>query len=437
MTRSQVLPVIVETTRSPRELFRQILSSLTANLSGPLGLSGLVLERVQLLTNAEVVSSLFAPRIIERFRMFSIPATRDLIEDLEVSKEVVKVYPDRIVRALQLPTVPQEGVYQFQKKRETVYFTSTYYTSMFVIGVRRAHEKGWTGSRLTRPIAIIDTTALPYHESISRARPMTTITGMYTDLNGHGVWVAAAAAGREWASPNGLRTLGVAPNAPLVTIKALGFVVGAGSDSSIIAALAKAVEVNAKVINMSLGSEDPPQNPEDDPQVRLIDALTKNGVIVCVAAGNSGPDPGTINSPGIAESAVTVGAYDPVTGQPSAFSSRGPTPDGRVKPDVIAPGENVFGPTVGLLDYAVAPGRFLRGSILSGTSMATPHVAGLVALMVESAQANGIDINADTVKDVVRNYGEFATHKDNTYGWGVLTWERWERYASEVLGIKV
>jgi subtilisin family serine protease len=245
------------------------------------------------------------------------------------------------------------------------------------------------------------------------------------------------AAGNQWVSPNGLETVGVAPEASLSLIKALGFVIGVGSDSSVIDAIGNAIARGAHIINMSLGSEQVPENLEDDPQAIAVKRATDAGVLVFCAAGNSGPESRTINSPGAVEEAITVGSYNPVTGKISDFSSVGPTPDGRIKPDVVAPGENVFGPTVGMLDFALPPRGVLRASVLSGTSMATPAAAGIAALMYESAWRQGVRLTPAMFKDMMARYGEFSGSKSNYYGWGVPTWDIWERYAREVIGISV
>jgi subtilisin family serine protease len=101
-----------------------------------------------------------------------------------------------------------------------------------------------------------------------------------------------------------------------------------------------------------------------------ISALRAAGIFVAVAAGNTGPACGTVEDPPAPyRDAFTVGAVDR-DGVVSNFSSRGPTPDGLVKPDVMAPGEEILS--------ALPGGTYGR---LDGTSMATPHVAGVVALM--------------------------------------------------------
>jgi hypothetical protein len=101
-----------------------------------------------------------------------------------------------------------------------------------------------------------------------------------------------------------------------------------------------------------------------------IDALRAAGIFFAAAAGNEGPGCGTVDDPPAPyASAFTVGAVD-AAGEISSFSSRGPTPDGRVKPDIVAPGERVLS--------ATPRGTYAQ---FDGTSMATPHVAGVVALM--------------------------------------------------------
>jgi len=103
--------------------------------------------------------------------------------------------------------------------------------------------------------------------------------------------------------------------------------------------------------------------------------------VACVAAGNDGPGNYTIGSPGGARDVITVGACDD-TNQIANFSSRGPTQDGRIKPDIVLPGVDIVS--------ARANGTFMGRVVdsyytsCSGTSMATPHAAGLCALLLEA-----------------------------------------------------
>ncbi|MGW2221728.1 S8 family peptidase [Nonomuraea sp. NPDC001684] len=196
-----------------------------------------------------------------------------------------------------------------------------------------------------------------------------------TDRVGHGTHVASIVAGSGAAS-NG-RYKGVAPGARLVIAKALGDN-GSGSDSEIIAAMQwQAAAEGVRVVNMSLGSSTPTDG--TDPLSQAADELTaRYGTLFVVAAGNSGPGRFTVGTPGAATSALTVGAVDGKDAL-AEFSSRGPRLDDAPKPDLTAPGVAIVA--------ARAAGTSMgepvdeRYTAASGTSMATPHVAGAAAIV--------------------------------------------------------
>jgi len=127
----------------------------------------------------------------------------------------------------------------------------------------------------------------------------------------------------------------------------------------------------AHIISLSLGAD-----PTDgtDPLSRAVDRAVDSGLVVVVAAGNSGPAYFKTDSPGAANKVITVGAVSKADILKD-FSGRGPTLDNRVKPDVLAPGDTT----------STIPGGGY-GS-LSGTSMAAPHVAGAAALLLQAAAA--------------------------------------------------
>jgi subtilisin family serine protease len=225
-------------------------------------------------------------------------------------------------------------------------------------------------------VAIIDTGIDYNHPALGQGfGPGFKVIGGWDFVNddadpfddaGHGTHVAGIVAGQSD------QITGVAPEVSLIAYKVLN-ASGNGSDSDVLAGVERAADPNedgntsdhVDVVNLSLGGSGNP----DDPLCVAIDNATAAGVTFAVAAGNSGVFHG-IASPGTARSAITVGASDLVDHMAS-FSSRGPNMKNMsIKPDVIAPGFSV------LSSY---PGN--KYASLSGTSMASPHVAGAAALL--------------------------------------------------------
>jgi len=207
---------------------------------------------------------------------------------------------------------------------------------------------------------------------------------------------------------------GVAPKTKLVSMKVLD-ATGAGKVSWVLRALEKIQEINqhgrrltlpdAAIhgVNLSLGYDFNPRwfGCGQSPVCVEVDRLARSGVAVVVAAGNSGfsslnrnaqggNELGyrdlSINDPGNAELAATVGAThrdSPHTFGVSYFSSRGPTGDGRLKPDLVAPGERIVSCAAGSFKKDVEAKLAAGAEVLyleqSGTSMAAPHVSGAMA----------------------------------------------------------
>lgn len=245
------------------------------------------------------------------------------------------------------------------------------------------HEQGYDGEGIT--VAVIDTGVAPHDDLIKPNNRIIDFMDFVNnkekpyDDNGHGTHVAGIIAGNGYSSRG--KYVGIAPKSNILAIKALDEN-GGGSTSDIIAALSYCIEMkdkyNIKIINLSLGT---PANhsPDKDPLVKAVEKCVEAGIIVVTAAGNSGPSAKTILSPGISKEVITVGAVDdkrtidPSDDTIAPFSSRGPTPDGTQKPDLVAPGVNINSISHSKLDSYTS---------LSGTSMATPLVSGSLALLL-------------------------------------------------------
>ncbi|MBP2329589.1 subtilisin family serine protease [Kibdelosporangium banguiense] len=198
-----------------------------------------------------------------------------------------------------------------------------------------------------------------------------------SDGHGHGTHVASTLAGSGAAS--GDRYKGVAPGARLLNGKVLGSD-GGGDVSQLMAGMDWAAHAGARVINMSLGA-----GPTDgqDPLSECVDALTnETGALFVVAAGNV-PEGNiaSVEAPAAATSALAVGAVTK-SDQMAGFSARGPRlGDAMVKPEIVAPGVDIVAARAAGTNLGKPVGE--QYTQLSGTSMATPHVAGAAALLAQ------------------------------------------------------
>ncbi|MFF2717872.1 S8 family serine peptidase [Streptomyces sp. NPDC058011] len=191
------------------------------------------------------------------------------------------------------------------------------------------------------------------------------------DRNGHGTHVASTIAGSGAASDGADK--GVAPAADLLVGKVLSDE-GSGADSGIIAAMEWAKAEGADVVSMSLGSPVPDDG--GDPMSQAVDSLSADGGPLFVIAAGNAYGAGTIGSPGSAEKALTIAAVDKRDGR-ADFSSMGPLVRSHgLKPDLSAPGVDINAAASQSVPGAEGPYRSM-----SGTSMATPHVAGAAAVL--------------------------------------------------------
>ncbi|MFJ2767578.1 S8 family peptidase [Streptomyces sp. NPDC087300] len=245
------------------------------------------------------------------------------------------------------------------------------------IGADKAWDAGYDGKGVK--IAVLDTGVDATHPDLKdqvAAEKNFTGSADAKDHYGHGTHVASIAAGT--GAKSGGKFKGVAPGAKLISGKVLSDE-GYGEDSEIIAGMEWAAAEKADVVNLSLGGGD---TPGVDPLEATVNKLSADkGILFAIAAGNDGM-PGSVGSPGSADAALTVGAVDD-DDKLADFSSQGPrVGDGAIKPDVTAPGVDITA--------AAAPGSVIEKEVgqnpegyltISGTSMATPHVAGAAALL--------------------------------------------------------
>jgi hypothetical protein len=219
------------------------------------------------------------------------------------------------------------------------------------------------------------------------------------DDQGHGTHCAGTVAGT--GAPT-YEHPGMAPQANLVGVKVLD-AGGSGSFAVVMAGMQWTVEnrykFNIRAASMSLGGPGPIEwtSDEEDSVNRYANEMVRAGISMLIAAGNSAA-PGTIGTPGGAEDVITVGALNKNTAI-AEYSSEGPTEEGRVKPNVAFVGSDVMSVQHNSGDGYVA---------FSGTSMATPGVAGTVALML---QANP-DLSPFDVRNILQ---ETATYRECHY----------------------
>jgi subtilisin len=261
------------------------------------------------------------------------------------------------------------------------------------------HWKATRGQNVK--VAVLDTGIDEAHpdlmDAIDDARDFTRSRFGPVDRNGHGTHTAGTIAARE----NSVGVIGVAPECRLLVGKVLSDD-GAGSSAAVAAGIDWACDSGANIVSLSLGS------PQPDPL--LLAAVTRaasKGVFIIAAAGNEGRE-NSVNYPARWRDTIAVGAVNE-NGELAPFSSRGP------EVDIAAPGENILSTW---LDRGYAK--------LSGTSMATPFVAGVVALAVAlHRDAEHIRTPLRTVADLRDHLARTAVDagppgKDTQFGWGLV-----------------
>jgi serine protease AprX len=261
-------------------------------------------------------------------------------------------------------------------------------------------------------VAVLDTGVSPVQDLDGRLVHGPDLSGeaSIVDTYGHGTVMAGLIAGNGAASATrtGGAYTGVAPAAHVVAVKVAGRN-GVVDVSTVLQAMhwisAYRTQYGIRVLNLSWGVAST-QDPAVDPINHAVQRLWAEGIVVVVAAGNSGAASGTITKPGDDPVVLTVGAFndkgdvDPANDDVPGWSSRGPTAAGVVKPDLVAPGRTVVAlrsPGSAIeANYPkalVAP-AYIRGS---GTSQAAAIASGAVALLLAARP----ELTPDQVKSVL------------------------------------
>ena len=324
------------------------------------------------------------------------------------------------------------------------------------VGVSSARNLSLDGSGIG--VAVIDSGVNDNHpdfmdstDTVSRVLYHQDFTGTVNtngngakwDLYGHGTHVAGIV-GSNGSQSSG-RFDGMAPNVNFVDLRVLDGN-GSGTDSMVIAAIQRAIQLkstyNIRVINLSLG-RGISTSYANDPLCQAVESAWRAGIVVVVASGNYGRlslngsnGYGTVTAPGNDPLVLTVGAMKAMnTGSRTddtiaSYSSKGPTTfDHVVKPDLVAPGNSI----VSTIDHGstlearypqnkknsngVAWGTSRPYFVLSGTSMATPAVAGAVALLLQQNPNMKPDqVKARLMKTAYKNFPTSSISVDATTG---------------------
>ena len=286
-----------------------------------------------------------------------------------------------------------------------------------------AWELGYTGKDIV--VAVLDTGVDDEHEFL-RGKFVAGFdcSGLINreinpdDTDGHGTHVASIIMSTGGAT--GLYK-GVAPDAKLVDVKVLserGINFGDQLIRGIEWVIANKDVYKIKIINLSVASDI--EDPDGTSAIsQVANQAVENGIIVIAAAGNEGPNSQTLLAPSVADNVICVTALDDMNTVNrnddviAYYSSRGPRRDGAKKPDVCAPGSNIIGAK------AAGTGQATNEIvIMSGTSMAAPHVTGLAALILEANP----NLSPFQVKEIILETAEDKGVEgwDPDYGWGEI-----------------
>lgn len=328
------------------------------------------------------------------------------------------------------------------------------------------HNQGYSGKGIG--IAVLDTGIcehpdfISFENRIAIFKDFVNYKNYIYDDNSHGSHVSGIIAGNGFAS-NGTYC-GIAPKAHIISLKVLDKN-GRGNIENVLKALKWILEnrhhYNIRIVNISVGSTSYIPDEEDSILVHAVNKLWDEGLVVVAAAGNGGPMPQSIGTPGISRKIITVGSCDDEISSENNlyplsknYSGRGPTISCIKKPDIVAPGNHIISCNAvlpnALFSYAKLTsqiplqqlyqrnqpqnyvynyenGKKIRENLYfgfytakSGTSMATPMVSGAIALLLSKYP----NLSNKDIKIRLKNTSTDLGLSHSRQGWGLLNIEK-------------
>ena len=315
------------------------------------------------------------------------------------------------------------------------------------IRLRYAHDHWIYGTGIG--VAIVDTGICQHPDFLKNCNRKIYFkdfihqrNGLYDDC-GHGSHVAGIIGGSGYAS--GGKYMGVAPNCNLIMLKTLNYK-GDGNISDVLIALDWIVkhkeELGIRIVNLSFGMGNKEISQDGRNLIQAVENVWNSGIVVVAAAGNGGPNLGSVAVPGSSKKIITVGASDDnievelMGNRAKNYSGRGPTYECIKKPDIVAPASNIMScalarsygtdmfraSNINRFTANMKGGRERYGNFYtekSGTSMATPIVSGAIALLL-SIRPN---LTPKEVKIKLRDSCVSLGEPQSKQGWGLLNIE--------------
>ncbi len=389
-----------------------------------------------------------ATEIRQRSRWFnavSVTATPEQVEDLRDLPFVINVRPVHTVgRTPDVDGLPLA----FSSKSATLNYGESF-EQIAAVGVHLLHARGvmglgvriavidagfnWRDHRAFAELKVIATRDFLNGDNVVADEFDEPVTGneFENDQNHHGTRVLGVLAGYD---PGQL--IGVAPEAEYILAKTEFGLIGedgqerepATEEDRWIAALEWADSLGAQVVNSSLAYttfEDSTGYTYQDLDgataltTRAAELAVARGIVVVNAAGNDGNKAWHyISVPADGAGVIAIGAVDPVNASLAYFSSRGPTADGRIKPDVVAPGQRIVTVSGGSSGSSAEPFSLQQYRRLSGTSFSTPIVSGACALLLQLHPEWTPGQVADALRSTAVDLGPAGA--DTLFGWGLI-----------------